>query len=185
MSFLQSLTASTKAISHPTKIQVRHGSGAKQFRSSIGLKPHPRRIIPVGKARPPIYHQFDQKVILTDGSSYTRRTLYPKLELRSIFDQRNHPLWNPSGNFTVIDLSSAARIKKFNEKYGFTDSKKSTSGTKTDKKVESSTTEEAKENSVMDDYLDLMSHNVQDVQSGGKLQRKTKVKKTKNRRGDN
>lgn len=83
------------------------------------LPRRPTRKIPVGKARPAIYYQFDVAVELTDGSVVMRRSQYSQDEIRLIQDQRNNPFWNPSrGDLVDVDPTSVGNIEKFKQRYG-------------------------------------------------------------------
>lgn len=86
----------------------------------------PKRVprkLRTGDVRPAIYYKFDQRVELSDGSTVTRRTPFPRSEWKYLADQRNNPLWNPSKpNLRALELDAAGRLAKFKQKYsGFED----------------------------------------------------------------
>ncbi|KAK9476409.1 hypothetical protein V1514DRAFT_337058 [Lipomyces japonicus] len=56
----------------------------------------PKRKYRYGETRPAVYYEFDCLVELSDGSTYTRRSQFPRNEWRYLFDQRVHPTWNPN-----------------------------------------------------------------------------------------
>ena len=126
------------------------------------------RKIEQGRARPTIYHQFDTLVELSDGLVIRRRSQAPKDEIRMISDQRNSQLWNPNRqDLVTTDPNATGKVYKFQQKYADFGVKAGGSG-------KAPTTEER----VADDFIELMGHNVQEVQKGGKLFDK---KKDKNR----
>ncbi|CCK68584.1 mitochondrial 54S ribosomal protein bL31m KNAG_0B01370 [Huiozyma naganishii CBS 8797] len=100
--------------------RVRHAStGGYPGAMKTAIPRRPVRKIPIGKARPAIYHQFDVAVEMSDGSVVMRRSQFPKAELRLIQDQRNNPLWNTSrSDLVVVDANAAGSIGKFKQKYG-------------------------------------------------------------------
>ncbi|KAJ1980880.1 hypothetical protein H4R34_002293 [Dimargaris verticillata] len=63
---------------------------------------------------------FNQKVILTDGSSITIRTTSPRPQIKLNKDTRNNVLWNPELSNMVSDESG--RIKQFSSKFSGIDS---------------------------------------------------------------
>ncbi|CAL9732398.1 large ribosomal subunit protein bL31m [Monosporozyma unispora] len=103
------------------QIPIRYAStsgGGYPGAMRTALPRRPVRKIPLGKARPAIYYQFDVAVELTDGSVVMRRSQYPQDELRLIQDQRNNPYWNPSRDDLVdIDPNSVGNIEKFKQRY--------------------------------------------------------------------
>lgn len=115
--------------------------------------------IQMGKARPAIFHQFDTLVELSDGSVIRRRSQAPKDELRMINDQRNSPLWNPNrSDLVTADPNATGKVNKFRKRFS------------------QFQTEEAEEQK-SDDFVELMGHNVTEVQAGGKVHDKKKAKK--------
>ncbi|KAI9326989.1 hypothetical protein BDR26DRAFT_876204, partial [Obelidium mucronatum] len=60
-------------------------------------------------------HFFIQKVIHSDGSSFSMRVTTPKALLKLTKDTRNHILWNPSSN--TIDEKSVD-LAKFASRFG-------------------------------------------------------------------
>lgn len=81
----------------------------------------PKRVprkLRTGDVRPAIYYKFDQTVELSDGSTVTRRTPFPRVEWKYLADQRNNPIWNPSKpNLRALELDAAGRLAKFKQKY--------------------------------------------------------------------
>lgn len=177
-------------------------TGGYPGQQKTAIPRRPVRKIPIGKARPPIYHQFDVAVELSDGSVIMRRSQYPKAEIRLIQDQRNNPLWNPSrSDLVVTDASAANKVNKFKQKYGAiyggieaedTEKAVNTSQEKASVKVETGEVAEQKrkqENKVedaseedtgdlfgVDDYLSLLDDNSQQIKTG-KLASKKRAKK--------
>ncbi|KAK9447440.1 mitochondrial 54S ribosomal protein bL31m [Limtongia smithiae] len=71
-----------------------------------------------GETRPPVYHQFDCTVELSDGSTYTRQSPFPRVEWRYLRDQRVHPLWNPNvPGLVAVQTDLGGRVARFNEKF--------------------------------------------------------------------
>lgn len=103
------------------QIPIRYAStsgGGYPGAMRTALPRRPVKKIPLGRARPAIYHQFDVAVELTDGSVVMRRSQYPQDELRLIQDQRNNPYWNPSRDDLVdVDPNSVGNIEKFKQRY--------------------------------------------------------------------
>lgn len=119
-----------------------------------------RTKIKMGKARPAIFHQFDTLVELSDGSVIRRRSQAPRDELRMISDQRNNPLWNPHAEVEINDLRLTGKVGKFKERFAQFEENDGESTGSTDALVE------------------LMGHNVVEVQKGGRLyDKKRKSKK--------
>lgn len=122
------------------------------------------RKIKMGKARPAIFHQFDILVELLDGSVITRRSQAPKDEIRMISDQKNSALWNPNrSDLLTADPNATGKINKFKKRFS---------------QFEEEAPEESHENEEKKDaMLELMGHNVTEVQSGGQMQDKRRGKK--------
>lgn len=124
------------------------------------------RKIKLGKARPAIFHQFDTLIELSDGSVIKRRSQAPKDEIRMISDQRNHPLWNPNrSDLSVADPNATGKISKFNQRFA------SFAAEVEEEKAQDTNVQDAKVSSEEknDDFVELMGHNVQEVQKGGVL----------------
>ncbi|RPB05452.1 hypothetical protein L873DRAFT_1797808 [Choiromyces venosus 120613-1] len=69
--------------------------------------------------RPKRPHQFDQLIILTDGSSFKQMTTSPRGVFRTTKDTRNHPLWNESDAAVMgLEEDEAGKLKAFRNKYG-------------------------------------------------------------------
>ncbi|CDO92445.1 unnamed protein product [Kluyveromyces dobzhanskii CBS 2104] len=167
-----------------TLIAKRFASGGTAYHgvNQVSLPKRPLRKIRLGKARPAIYHQFEVQVELSDGSVITRRSQFPKNEIRLIQDQRNCPLWNQSRDGMVMtDANSSGRVDKFKQKYGSVYSLQEQAAESTGKKEALSETQEEPEATAddfgMDDYLTLLNTNAQQVQKGGKMATKKKDKK--------
>ncbi|BAP74005.1 54S ribosomal protein L36 [Kluyveromyces marxianus] len=156
-------------------------TGAYHGVNQVSLPKRPLRKIRLGKARPAIYYKFDVQVELSDGSVITRRSQFPKNEIRLIQDQRNSPLWNQSRDgMVMMDANSSGRVDKFKQKYGSVYSMEepapqtnSKSAKKTEKTPESNTEDDFG----MDDYLSLLNSNATQVQKGGKMATKKRDKK--------
>ncbi|KAF8504501.1 hypothetical protein F5888DRAFT_1656292 [Russula emetica] len=79
----------------------------------------------VWKRRPkslpnPIVPQFPQRVIRSDGSSFTHWTTSPRPLIRLTRDVTNHPLWNVSallGDGAVEESEVTGRLGRFNRKF--------------------------------------------------------------------
>ncbi|ABN68117.1 predicted protein [Scheffersomyces stipitis CBS 6054] len=128
------------------------------------------RKIRLGKARPAIFYQFDTLVELSDGSVIKRRSQAPKDEIRMITDQRNSALWNPNrSDLSTSDPNATGKINKFKQRFA------SFSG---EEEPVVANEEEAPKDK-QDDLLELMGHNVQEVNKGGKLFNK---KESRNRK---
>ena len=133
------------------KIPVRYASssgGGYPGSMRTALPRRPVRKIPVGKARPAIYYQFDVAVELTDGSVVMRRSQYPQDEIRLIQDQRNNPFWNPSRDDLVdVDPNSVGNIEKFKQRYSgmFGDTQNSSELSSKGKKVEKKATSKSED----------------------------------------
>lgn len=147
-----------KQSSHTTQLQFsRAASRAVSFANDVHLSN--RRVmrkIEMGRARPAIFHQFDSWVELSDGSVVKRRSQAPKDEIRMINDQRNSTLWNPlRSDLSNSDPNATGKVNKFKQRFsGFA----------------------AKEDKA-DNFVDLMSDNVTEVQKGGKILDKRRSKK--------
>ncbi|CAG8637851.1 3289_t:CDS:1 [Ambispora leptoticha] len=59
---------------------------------------------------------YTQKIILTDGATYTIQTTSPKPLVKLVRDTRNHPLWNPELKHGMQDESG--QLSKFQRKFG-------------------------------------------------------------------
>ncbi|AGO12881.1 AaceriADL375Wp [[Ashbya] aceris (nom. inval.)] len=166
-----------------TKRFISGANGPSTAQASLPKRPL-RKIRP-GKARPAIYHQFNVQIELSDGSVITRKSQYPKAEIRLIQDQRNCVLWNESRtDLVVVDANAGGRMDKFKQKYGSAYSMKSADSQAASEAASEKEQEAAKPASEdadgafgMDDYLDLLSANAVAVQSGGKLAGKPKRNK--------
>lgn len=114
------------------------------------------RKIKMGKARPALFHQFDTLVELSDGSVIKRRSQAPKDEIRMINDQRNSPLWNPNRtDLVTADPNATGKVNKFKQRFS----------------------QFQAEEEKTDDFVDLMAHNVTEVQKGGRIHDKKRSKK--------
>ncbi|KAN0125865.1 hypothetical protein V8E52_001072 [Russula decolorans] len=68
----------------------------------------------------PIVPQFPQRVIRSDGSSYTHWTTSPRPLIRLTRDVTNNPLWNVSalmGEGAAEESEVAGRLGRFNRKF--------------------------------------------------------------------
>jgi len=180
------LRSTTRNIANPRILGVRFasaGPGGSNQNSVDTLPRRPMKKIKLGKARPAIYHQFNCKTELSDGSVVIRRSQYPKEELRMIQDQRNHPLWNPfREDLVVVDANAGGKMARFKQRYSQfaveedikedIEKRQAAEG----KAPASEESKEENENDVdammMDEYLELLGQNVQEVQKGGKLSTK-------------
>lgn len=114
------------------------------------------RKIEMGKARPAMFHRFDTLVELSDGSVIRRSSQAPRDEIRMITDQKNSPLWNPNRlDLVTADPNATGKVNKFKKRF-------------------SQFQEEDAEEAKTDDFIELMGHNVTEVQKGGKMLDKKK-----------
>lgn len=131
----------------------------------LGQQPALKKLT-VGKTRPAIYYKFDCRVELSDGSTFVRRSQFPRDEWRYLTDHRNNPIWNPSRpNLKAIEADATGKMSKFQKKFEYFDV--------SEKKEEKKKEESAKD----DDFMDLLGQNYVPVQSGGRLVTKKKGKK--------
>ncbi|SCU88218.1 LAMI_0D09230g1_1 [Lachancea mirantina] len=162
-------------------VAKRFASGGYHGVNQVSLPQRPLKKIRLGRARPAIYHKFEVQVELSDGSVVTRRSQFPKNEIRLIQDQRNNPLWNESrDDLAVVDANAGGRLERFKEKYDSMFSiEKEVKGEQKFQKAaqDASSQKEAEDSFGMDDYLTLLNTNAQQVQSGGKLAGKKRDKK--------
>lgn len=91
---------------------------------SISSSPYGRTH--VWKRRPkrlpnPLVPQFPQRVIRSDGSSYTHWTTSPRALIRLTRDVTNHPLWNVAaalrGQGVLEESEVSGRLGRFNRKF--------------------------------------------------------------------
>ncbi|CAI4059897.1 hypothetical protein SUVZ_04G3360 [Saccharomyces uvarum] len=166
-------------------------TGSYPGSSRITLPRRPAKKIRLGKSRPAIYHQFDVKMELSDGSVVVRRSQYPKSEIRLIQDQRNNPLWNPSrDDLVIVDANSGGSLDKFKKRYSSMFSvdtaapagsgsgePKVPEGSEKEAQVKKEEEKEVVEEAFgMDDYLSLLDDGEQQIKSG-KLANKKRDKK--------
>ncbi|ODQ48506.1 hypothetical protein PICMEDRAFT_30128 [Pichia membranifaciens NRRL Y-2026] len=147
-------------------VQIRGYAGRVQIQSALPRRPLKK--IKIGKARPAIYYKFNTQVELSDGSVVTRRSQYPKDELRMITDQRNNPLWNASKpDASLLDAESKGKLNKFKSKFAAFGQLQRLKTGRAAKKVEKE----------QDDFLDMLSSNYEEEKLGGNLAQKEKKKK--------
>lgn len=166
-------------------MQTRGYAGRVQIQSALPRRPLKK--IRIGKARPAIYYKFNTQVELSDGSVITRRSQYPKDELRMITDQRNNPLWNPSKpDASLLDAESKGKLNKFKSKFAaFEQSGKSSAEVKAEEaKAEKERLHRLKTGMAAkkvvkeeDDFLEMLSSNYEEEKLGGNLAQKEKKKK--------
>lgn len=131
------------------------------------------RKIRLGKARPAIFHQFDTLVELSDGLVIRRRLQAPKDEIRMINDQRNSVLWNPNrSDLVTVDPNATGKINKFKQRFAAFEKE-------SEKPEAAKPVGGAPKVDENDSYVELMGHNVEEVQKGGKLLDKKEGKKKK------
>lgn len=178
-------SSSKSTIKNQICTQVRGYAGRVQIQSALPKRPLKK--IRIGKARPAIYYKFNTQVELSDGSVITRRSQYPKDELRMITDQRNNPLWNASKpDASLLDAESKGKLNKFKNKFAvFEQSGKSEDEVKAQEtKAEAERLQRLKTGiptkkveKEEDDFLDLLSSNYEEEKLGGNLAQKEKKKK--------
>lgn len=180
-----SISASISSNVRLVGFQTRGYAGRVQIQSALPKRPLKK--IRIGKARPAIYYKFNTQVELSDGSVITRRSQYPKDELRMITDQRNTPLWNPSKpDASLLDAESKGKLNKFKSKFSsFEQSGKSAAEVEAEaKKAESERLQRLKTGIAAkkvdtedDDFLSMLSSNYEEEKLGGNLAQKEKKKK--------
>lgn len=169
----------------------------RRFASNMGtqgstqgsIPRRPLKKIRLGKARPAIYYKFDTQVELSDGSVITRRSQFPKDEIRLIQDQRNNPLWNMSrDDLVVVDANSGGSMDKFKQKYSsifLLEDESKMAVEEDDKKPDEQTakTEAVGEKKQVEedafgveDYLSMLNDEASQIKTG-KLATKKKAKK--------
>lgn len=157
-------------------------TGAHQGSGQVTIPRRPLKKIRLGKARPAIYHEFNVLVEMSDGSVITRRSQFPKGQLRLIQDQRNNPLWNPSrDDLVVVDANASGKLDKFEQRYGSMFSAKTekpvTEGDAEEPAKDKKQAESVDEDAFgMDDYLSLLNEDSTQIKTG-KLATKKKSKK--------
>ena len=110
---------------------------------------------------------------MSDGSTITRRSQFPKTEWRYLADQRNNPKRNPTRtNLVEIESDATGKLARFKQRYGFTDITEPKIKSQTEKKEGT----EKQENNMNDMFAELMGQNVAAVQSGGKVAAKRRKK---------
>jgi len=111
--------ASTSSILH---LPVLRTSGTTH--RSVSSSPYGRTH--VWKRRPkrlpnPLVPQFPQRVIRSDGSSFTHWTTSPRPLIRLTRDVTNHPLWNVAaalrGEGVAEESEVSGRLGRFNRKF--------------------------------------------------------------------
>jgi hypothetical protein len=113
------LTTSSSASSSSSSIRLLRGCTLRSVSSSPYGRTH------VWKRRPkrlpnPIVPQFPQRVIRSDGSSFTHWTTSPRALIRLTRDVANHPLWNVAallGDGAAEESEVAGRLGRFNRKF--------------------------------------------------------------------
>ncbi|OMJ25489.1 50S ribosomal protein L31 [Smittium culicis] len=77
----------------------------------------PRKEIAVSKFKFGIHPElFTQRIVLSDGSSFTIKTTSPKPIVKLSKDTRNHQLWNPQNKYDLND--EGGHLSKFNKRFG-------------------------------------------------------------------
>lgn len=172
-------------------------TGGHPNATKVSLPRRPLKKIRLGKARPAIYHQFNVKVELSDGSVITRRSQFPKDEIRLISDQRNNPLWNPSrDDLVLVDVNSGGSKDKFKQKYSSIFSmddkadivnetpvnkmegkKEPKKEAKEEEKKKAKEVEPEEDAFGVDDYLSLLDDSSKQIKTGRLIQKKKKDKK--------
>jgi hypothetical protein len=118
-----SIIHTTKSSALSTRVVLRSGSSSNTKRS-VSSSPYGRTH--VWKRRPkrlpnPIVPQFPQRVIRSDGSSYTHWTTSPRPLIRLTRDVTNHPLWNVAaalrGEGVLEESEVTGRLGRFNRKF--------------------------------------------------------------------
>ncbi|ANZ76884.1 BA75_03343T0 [Komagataella pastoris] len=123
----------------------------------VSIPNRPLKKIQIGKARPAIYYKFDCQVELSDGSVITRKSQYPKVEMRMITDQRNSPFWNCSRKDLVSgDTGARGRLNKFKQRYSVF----------ADNSQEEDTVEDTRSDN---EFLDLIGSNHVEQKLGGNI----------------
>ena len=107
-----------------TCVVLRSSSSTTTTTRNISSSPYGRTH--VWKRRPkrlpnPLVPQFPQRVIRSDGSSYTHWTTSPRALIRLTRDVTNHPLWNVAaalrGQGVLEESEVSGRLGRFNRKF--------------------------------------------------------------------
>lgn len=66
----------------------------------------------------PVVPHFRQRVILSDGSTFTHMTTSPRSILRLTRDLANNPFWSPSSTDVSFGDEEAGRMGRFKRRFG-------------------------------------------------------------------
>jgi hypothetical protein len=96
-------------------LSVRHVSSSPYGRTHVWRRRAP-------KLPNPVVPQFPQRVVRSDGSSFTHWTTSPRSSLTLTRDVSNHPLWNPSealsGEMEEEEGKTTGRLGRFSRRFG-------------------------------------------------------------------
>ncbi|KAG8923206.1 hypothetical protein FRC01_013059 [Tulasnella sp. 417] len=67
---------------------------------------------------PPMVPQFKQRVILSDGSTFTHFTTSPRTTIRLTRDLTNNPFWAPGSDGIAAGDDEAGRMGRFKKRFG-------------------------------------------------------------------
>ncbi|KAG9019742.1 hypothetical protein FRB90_009612 [Tulasnella sp. 427] len=67
---------------------------------------------------PPMIPQFKQRVILSDGSTFTHFTTSPRTTIRLTRDLTNNPFWAPGSDGIAAGDDEAGRMGRFKKRFG-------------------------------------------------------------------
>ncbi|KIO25638.1 hypothetical protein M407DRAFT_244012 [Tulasnella calospora MUT 4182] len=67
---------------------------------------------------PPMVPQFKQRVILSDGSTFTHFTTSPRTTIRLTRDLTNNPFWAPGRDGIAAGDDEAGRMGRFKKRFG-------------------------------------------------------------------
>ncbi|ODV90224.1 hypothetical protein CANCADRAFT_13950, partial [Tortispora caseinolytica NRRL Y-17796] len=82
------------------------------------VKKRPVRHLEIGKTRPNVPYRFDCRVELSDGSTYVRKSVFPRAEWRYIKDIRNQAQWNPSiAAELAAQMEAGGRMARFQRRF--------------------------------------------------------------------
>ncbi|KAG8872003.1 hypothetical protein FRB97_005213 [Tulasnella sp. 331] len=96
-------------------IQTRSRSTSPYGRSHLRKQPDiPNPVVP----------HFRQRVILSDGSTFTHMTTSPRSIIRLTRDLTNNPFWSPSSTDISFGDEEAGRMGRFKRKFGSEDEDK-------------------------------------------------------------
>lgn len=138
-------------------------------------------------------YKFTQLVQLSDGSTFTVRTMLPAAMYKSAKDSRNHLLWQPSNkSLHNVELDEAGKLAAFRGRYGRAfdlkttraadmEAKAGAAAAESDKSAEA-TTKPTEQSDPFDMMEDLIKGYAEADTSSGGLNAKAQAKKDKKKK---